>query len=189
MEPLLGKCLRATHLGQIYSQWIPPFHTSGNRRKAVRYSKKLSGCSGTTHEDAAIRGLFSCLQQHSYRIGVGAGIVALLAMCPIVAWKKRLGPFRRRSATEGDTSGKTELHGDHKALVEAMARERLELEAAKHSYEAIGRDGAELETVESACEPKGSSKAIAEVYGSDLIHELPGHDNSVEAQAGATRTS
>jgi hypothetical protein len=129
MESLLGKCLWATHLGQLYSQWIPPFHTYGYRRKAVRYSKKLSGCSGTTHEEAAIRGLLSCLQQHSYRIRVGAGIAALLALYLIIAWRKRLGPFRRRSATEGDSYGKTELLGDHKALVEAMARERLELEA------------------------------------------------------------
>ncbi|KAI4709979.1 hypothetical protein J4E89_005211 [Alternaria sp. Ai002NY15] len=123
-------------------------------------------------------------------IGVGAGILALLAFCLIIAWKKRLGPFRHKTAPEKDHYIKSELHGDHKPWVEAMEKERAELDAASGTQEAANRETSELETVENARELKGSGEVgVAEVQGSILIHELPGHHDDIRVADEGTRSS
>ncbi|KAI4676424.1 uncharacterized protein J4E88_007342 [Alternaria novae-zelandiae] len=123
-------------------------------------------------------------------IGVGAGILALLALCSIIAWKKRLGPFRRKTAPEKDHYTKSELHGDHKPWVEAMEKERAELDAASGTQEAMVMETSELETVENARELKGSGEVgVAEVQDSNLVHELPGHTDDIRVAGEGTRTS
>lgn len=121
-------------------------------------------------------------------IGVGAGIIALLVLCLIIAWKKRLGPFQRKVTPEDNDYYKAELHGHHKPWVEAMEKERAELDAAPGTQEAMDRERSELETVENARELKGENGvSVAEVHGSNLVHELPGHDDQVRVADEETR--
>jgi hypothetical protein len=123
-------------------------------------------------------------------IGVGTGIVALLALCLIIAWKKRLGPFRRRIIQEDDHYNKAELHGHHTPWVEAMEKERAELDAGSGTQEAMDRERSELETVENARELKGENGiSVAEVHGSNLVHELPGHDDQLRVADEEPRTA
>jgi hypothetical protein len=89
-------------------------------------------------------------------IGVGAGIAALIAVGVLVAWRKRWGVFRSKKAPEQDQHLKAEMHGDDKKRVEAMERERFELETAEHSHEL-----------------RGSEAPSVEVPGIHLVHELP----------------
>ncbi|KAH6882966.1 aspartic peptidase domain-containing protein [Alternaria rosae] len=116
-------------------------------------------------------------------IGVGAGTLALSALCLIVAWKRKWVPFRRRKTSNGDGQNdhnKAELHGEHKPGIEAMEKERFELDAGSGKHEAMDREASELQTVENARELKGSGKVgVAEVQGSGLVHELPGHADDI----------
>ena len=117
-------------------------------------------------------------------IGVGAGITALSALFFTIAWKKRLGPFRRKASMGGHTYDKAELHGDHKPWAEAMGKERTELDAATSTHEAMNKERSELETVENAHEV-----GTTEIQGIDHVHELPGHDESVQAADERARAS
>lgn len=126
-------------------------------------------------------------------IGVGAGILALSALCLIVAWKRKWVPFRRRKTSNGDSQNdhnKAELHGEHKPGIEAMEKERFELAADSGKHEAMDRETSELQTVENARELKGSNAvAVVEVQGNDLMYELPGDDVDVRAADERPRTA
>ncbi|KAI4962063.1 hypothetical protein J4E86_001095 [Alternaria arbusti] len=117
-------------------------------------------------------------------IGVGAGIAGFAALCLIIVWKKRLGPFRRKTSN-GDSQNdykKAELHGEHKLGIEAMEKERFELDAGSGKHEAMDREASELQTVEKAWELKGSGEVgVVEVEGSDVMYELPGDGGDVRA--------
>lgn len=125
-------------------------------------------------------------------IGVGAGMAGLAALCLIMVWKRRLGPFRRNTSN-GDSQSdykKAELHGEHKLGVEAMEKERFELDAGSGKHEAMDREASELQTVENARELKGSGEVgVVEVQGSDLMYELSGDGIDVRAADERPRTA
>jgi len=125
-------------------------------------------------------------------IGVGAGIIALSALCLMVAWKKKWVPFRRNTSNGDGQSdfNKAELHGEHKLGIEAMEKERFELDAGSAKHEAMDREASELQTVEKAWELKGSGEVgVVEVQGSDLMYELPGNGVDVRAADEKLRTA
>ena len=84
----------------------------------------------------------------------------------------------------GNTYDKAELHGDHKPWAEAMEKERTELDAATSTHEAMNKERSELETMENAHEV-----GTTEIQGIDHVHELPGHDESVQAADERARAS
>jgi len=123
-------------------------------------------------------------------IGVGAGIAGLAALCLIIVWKKRLGPFRRKTTLGDSHYDKGELHGDHKLGIEAMEKERFELDAGSGKHEAMDRETSELETVENARELKGLGEVgVVEVQGSDLMYEMPGDGVDVRVADEKLRTA
>ena len=126
-------------------------------------------------------------------VGVGAGILLLSALWLIVAWKKKWVPFQRNTSNGDDDQNdykKAELHGEHKLGIEAMEKERFELDAGSGKHEAMDRETSELETVENARELKGSGEVgVVEVQGSDLVHELPGHHDGIRVANEGARTS
>jgi hypothetical protein len=89
-------------------------------------------------------------------IGVGTGVAVLIAIGVLVAWRKRWGVFRSKKAPEQDQYLKAEVHGDDKKRVEAIEKERFELETAEYSHEL-----------------RGSEAPSVEVPGIHLVHELP----------------
>jgi hypothetical protein len=94
-------------------------------------------------------------------IGVGAGIAALLVIGVFVVWRRRWGVFRPKNAPEQDQYLKAEVHGDDKKRVEAMEKERYELETADHTHELRGLEAPSVE-----------------VPGIHLVHELPESEHS-----------
>jgi hypothetical protein len=111
-------------------------------------------------------------------IGVGVGTVALIAVGMFIAWRLR---WREKDGDSGVDIMKAELHGDHGSRVEAMGKERMELDAASSTctYEAMEKERSELEAADYAAEMEGSEYLTgAQAPGIDLLHELPCSNNS-----------
>lgn len=102
-------------------------------------------------------------------IGVSVGIVALLAFGLLLSWKKRWGPFGgQKPSSEQDDFVKSELDGNGKSLVEIMEKERGELRG-ESEHEAMGKEAAELETVELHVEADQGPHLVYEMHG-DSVH-------------------
>jgi hypothetical protein len=108
-------------------------------------------------------------------IGIGTGVAFLAIVGVLIAWWKQWGVFQRKELQEGNQYDKAELHGEHKPWVEAMGKERTELDAAEHGQEIMGNERSELETVEPASEMTGSDALVA-VEVPRPMHELPGSE-------------
>jgi hypothetical protein len=91
-------------------------------------------------------------------IGSGVGIAALIMVVVLLVWKKRWWVFAVRQDTANqDRYDKAELHDDAIQRVEAMAKERFELQAP-----------------EWTCEVDGEGDAQSTVQGLNELHEVHG---------------
>lgn len=92
----------------------------------------------------------------SVEIGIGVAIVVLAAIGILTAWRKKRGIFRvKQSGEEQERTEKAEMDGIAEPWVEAMPKERTELEAQEPSQEVAG-----------------SQAQVIELEGSSAFHEL-----------------
>jgi hypothetical protein len=111
------------------------------------------------------------------RIGTGTLVAAILVGLLVLAWVKRRWPFKFRRSFESSKTlhQKPELHDEPVPRVEAMGKER-----------------AELETREARLEMFAAVDCQQQVHGLDLLHEIGvnehgGTQNGTRAAAGELR--
>jgi hypothetical protein len=164
--PMLGRAfLQETYITVDYERAnfsISQAYPDGGSTRIVAIppitnSSSISTPSGNTTTYRYLEAPTHALSSAAYAgIGVGAGLVALLVIGVFVAWKRRWGVFRLKKVPGQDQYLKAEVHGDDKKRVEAMEKERYELETAEHTHEL-----------------RGSEAPSVEVPGIHLVHELP----------------
>ncbi|KAH7067170.1 aspartic peptidase domain-containing protein [Paraphoma chrysanthemicola] len=129
-------------------------------------TSSTGGRNGTTNTGSTKQGL---TPGASAGIGVGVGALALAVVGFVLRWRKKW-IFSPKKANEHERFEKSELHGIDKSRVEAMEKQRAELEGTA-TVEAMSKEAAELETVETSQEAGILSPTVG---GVDEIHELDG---------------
>jgi hypothetical protein len=157
-EYVLGRAfLQETHIIVDYERAVfnlsQAYHQGGSTRivpidlTAPDPSSSKYGPASTSLSSGASAG-----------IAVGVTAFVLIAIALVIAWRRRWGVFRVKKQIQ-EPSEKAELGGDAKPWIEAMSRERNE-----------------LETQESSKEVAGSQVFAVELEGSSAFCELPdGH--------------